>query len=135
MPKKVYLAGPIEGCSDDEITLWRKESKKWFIEGVKAISPMVIDSKFTSEIITQNFYDVSKCDVILAYLPKCISDRRCSYGTICEIAWAYAKQKPVVIVSDDPYVHSHPVIREIGVHFDELNTAIEYINHLLYQHV
>ena len=85
--------------------------------------------------ITQNQYDVKECDVTLAYLPKSISDRRCSYGTICEIAWAHAQNKPVVIVSDDPYVHDHPVIQEIGVHFSELNAAVGYINQLLTQHV
>ena len=132
---KVYLAGPMEGCSDDEMLVWRKAATLSLNEGIKAVSPVRIDSIFTTAIITQNQYDVRECDVTLAYLPKCISDRRCSYGTICEIAWAHAQNKPVVIVSDDPYVHDHPVIQEIGVHFDELNTAVEYINQLLTQHV
>jgi len=132
---KVYLAGPMEGCSDDEMLVWRRAATLSFNEGIKAISPVRIDSKFTTAIITQNQYDVKECDVTLAYLPKSISDRRCSYGTICEIAWAHAQNKPVVIVSDDPYVHDHPVIQEIGVHFDELNPAVEYINQLLTQHV
>ena len=132
---KVYLAGPMEGCSDDEMLVWRKAATLSLNEGIKAISPVRINSTFATAIITQNQYDVRECDVTLAYLPKCISDRRCSYGTICEIAWAHAQNKPVVIVSDDPYVHDHPVIQEIGVHFDELNTAVEYINQLLTQHV
>ena len=132
---KVYLAGPMEGCSDDEMLVWRRAATLSFNEGIKAISPVRIDSKFTTAIITQNQYDVKECDVTLAYLPKSISDRRCSYGTICEIAWAHAQNKPVVIVSDDPYVHDHPVIQEIGVHFSELNAAVGYINQLLTQHV
>tara|TARA_B100000035_G_scaffold142758_1_gene121498 strand:- start:268 stop:672 length:405 start_codon:yes stop_codon:yes gene_type:complete len=132
---KVYLAGPMEGCSDDEMLVWRRAATLSFNEGIKAISPVRIDSKFTTAIITQNQYDVKECDVTLAYLPKSISDRRCSYGTICEIAWAHAQNKPVVIVSDDPYVHDHPVIQEIGVHFGELNAAVGYINQLLTQHV
>ena len=132
---KVYLAGPIEGCSDDEMVVWRKAATMSFDDGIRAISPVRMDSNFTTAIITQNQYDVRECDVTLAYLPKSITDRRCSYGTICEIAWAHAQNKPVVIVSDDSYVHDHPVIQEIGVHFDELNTAVEYINQLLSQHV
>jgi len=132
---KVYLAGPMEGCSDDEMLVWRKAATLSFNDGIKSISPVRIDSTFTTAIITQNQYDVKECDVTLAYLPKSISDRRCSYGTICEIAWAHAQNKPVVIVSDDPYVHDHPVIQEIGVHFDELNPAVGYINQLLTQHV
>jgi nucleoside 2-deoxyribosyltransferase len=125
----------MEGCSDDEMLVWRRAATLSFNEGIKAISPVRIDSKFTTAIITQNQYDVKECDVTLAYLPKSISDRRCSYGTICEIAWAHAQNKPVVIVSDDPYVHDHPVIQEIGVHFGELNAAVGYINQLLTQHV
>jgi|TARA_R110000822_G_scaffold83252_3_gene196301 nucleoside 2-deoxyribosyltransferase len=132
---KVYLAGPIEGCTDDEVLVWRQSATLSLGNGIKAISPVKIDSTFASAIITQNKYDVAECDVTLAYLPKCISDRRCSYGTICEIAWAHAHNKPVVIVSDDPYIHEHPVIQQIGVHFAELNNAVEYINQLLSQHV
>ena len=73
---KVYLAGPMEGCSDDEMLVWRKAATLSLNEGIKAVSPVRIDSTFTTAIITQNQYDVRECDVTLAYLPKCISDRR-----------------------------------------------------------
>jgi hypothetical protein len=36
-----------------------------------------------------------------------------SYGTIIEAAWADAFGKQVILVSDDPYVMTHPVIDAI----------------------
>tara|TARA_S200002703_G_scaffold39202_1_gene34321 strand:- start:9573 stop:9980 length:408 start_codon:yes stop_codon:yes gene_type:complete len=135
MSKSVYLAGPMEGCSDDEMLIWRGAVVSYLEDGIKAISPVRIEDTSPPAIMTQNEFDVSKCDVVIAYLPKSISDRRCSYGTICEIAWAHAQRKPVVIVSDDHYVHSHPVICRMGVHFSELNSAVEYVNQLLVDYV
>ena len=56
---KVYLAGPMEGCSDDEMLVWRKAATLSLNEGIKAISPVRIDSTFTTAIITQNqYYDI-----------------------------------------------------------------------------
>ena len=52
---KVYLAGPMEGCSDDEMLVWRRAATLSFNEGIKAISPVRIDSKFTTAIITHIF--------------------------------------------------------------------------------
>ena len=129
--KYVYLAGPIEGCTQEEINLWRDNAQQMFSEGVLGVSPTKLDSRYSSAIITQNYMDTTKCDVVLAYLPRCISDRRCSYGTVCEIAWAYAHQTPVVIVSDDEFVHKHPLLDVAGAHFTELEEAIDYINILL----
>jgi nucleoside 2-deoxyribosyltransferase len=126
----VYLAGPIEGCTEDEITLWRNEAANLLSDGIRSISPTRMELVNPSAVITQNYMDIKTCDVVLAYLPKCISDRRCSYGTVCELAWAYADQAPVVIVSDDPYIHEHPVLKMIGVHFDYLEDGISYINQL-----
>ena len=133
--KYVYLAGPIEGCTQEEINLWRDNAQQMFSEGVLGVSPTKLDSRYSSAIITQNYMDTTKCDVVFGYLPRCISDRRCSYGTVGEIAWAYAHQTPVVIVSDDNYVHIHPVLREIGVHFSGFKEACDYINNLLTAYV
>ena len=111
--KTVYLAGPIEGCTDEEIFQWRSYVKDLLEDGIRAISP----------------------DVVLAYVPKFINKRRCSYGTICEIAWAYTEQTPIVIVSDDDYIHEHPIMKTMGVHFYSFGEAIEYINNLLIDYV
>jgi nucleoside 2-deoxyribosyltransferase len=133
--KTVYLAGPIEDCTDEEILQWRAYLKDLLEDGIRVISPRRMSSNEAAEILMQSYMDVKQCDVVLVYLPKAISDRRCSYGTICELAWAYASQSPLVVVSDDSYVHKHPMVRKMGVHFKELLPAADYINQLLIDYV
>ena len=60
-----------------------------------------------------------------------MNDRRPSYGTVCEIAWGYSLQKPIVIVSDDEEVQKHPLLYTSGAHFPDLHDGIDYINVLL----
>lgn len=135
MKKYVYLAGPLEGCKESEIQSWRVNARLGFLDGIVGINPNRIDNETAEAIIIQNYTDAQSCDAILAYLPKEINDRRASYGTVFEIAWGYSMQKPVIIVSDDDYVHSHPVLKRAGVHFDHLNDAVKYINQLFFDYV
>ena len=136
MKKYVYLAGPIEGCNEGEINVWRKKCHVGFIESIVGISPYRAemasdDSESRKRIAMKNYMDTQSSDLILAYLPKTINERRHSYGTTMEIAWGYSLRKPVVIVSDDPQVHSHPLLDMSGAMFEELDDGIDYINILL----
>jgi len=122
---KIYLAGPIEMCSTDEIKLWREYTKEKihhheFVEP----RPNLTDSV---EIFETNKFDVENTDMTFAFLPRNINARRSSYGTIFEISYAYALGKKVVIVSDDEYVHEHPVMKEIGEHFNTLDDALRML--------
>lgn len=119
---KVYLAGPIEKCSIDEIKVWRDYVKKRLSKYI-IIEPEenLTDS---TKIFQSNKRDVEKCDIIFAFLPENINYRRASYGTIFEISYAYSLNKKIIIVSDDNYVHNHPIMKEIGEHFVTLDAAI-----------
>ena len=122
---KIYLAGPIEQCSIDEIKLWRDYLKKRLLN-YEIIEPEknLISSK---EIFRTNKRDVENADITFVFLPKKINERRPSYGTIFEISYAYTLDKEIIIVSDDEFVHSHPIMKEIGNHFNDLDSAIDYI--------
>ena len=133
MKKFVYLAGPIEGCSDNEINQWRQKCFLAFNDNIVGISPYrgereEDDSESQKRIIMKNYMDTKNCDLILAYLPKEINARRHSYGTTFEIAWVYSLQKPVIIVSDDVAVHDHPLMNMSVCMFWDLEDAIDYIN-------
>jgi nucleoside 2-deoxyribosyltransferase len=124
--KFVYLAGPILHCNKDEANDWRASvSAILGKEGIVGISPLrceplvgdryevqYADERFgTARAIgSKNFFDVRKCDLILAYLPLPPAGRHQSWGTIVELAWAHAMQKPAILVSNDPAVQEHPVI-------------------------
>jgi len=136
MRKFVYLAGPIEGCSNHEINQWRQKCHVGFTDHITGVNPYraereADDPEARKRIIMKNYMDTKSCDLILAYLPKEINARRPSYGTTFEIAWGFSLQKPVVIVSDDIGVHDHPLMDMSGALFWDLEEAIDYINVLL----
>ena len=136
MRKFVYLAGPIEGCSNHEINQWRQKCYVGFTENITGVNPYraekdADDPEARKRIVMKNYMDTKSCDLILAYLPKEINARRPSYGTTFEIAWGFSLQKPVVIVSDDLGVHDHPLMNMAGAMFWDLEEAIDHINVLL----
>ena len=130
----IYLAGPIEGCDNNEINDWRNKAKDDFLDGIKGINPYraeevgEMNSEKSKRIITKNFMDVKRCDGILAMLPKKINERRPSYGTTFEIAWGYMLQKPVWIITDDDFVRNHPLMKHSSMIFKEMDDAIDHIN-------
>ncbi len=146
----VYLAGPILHCTADEANDWRHavadDLKANY--GIIGISPLrcepllgdtyetdYADPKFGTPkaIASKNVFDVRRCDMILAYLPRCpievhpdrINSHNAdniaavmawhqSYGTIAEMALAFAYGNPAVVVTDDPEIAGHPVINALA---------------------
>jgi nucleoside 2-deoxyribosyltransferase len=150
MNRYVYLAGPIMGQTKDEANNWRKEVDNALaaesfgmtaqIIGVSPLRcepiigerylPQYEDERFgTSRAIgSKNFFDVRNCDLTLAYLPKPAPGRHQSYGTIIELAWAYALGKPAIVVTDDPDVANHPVVQACaGWLLTNLDDAVDTI--------
>ena len=122
----VYLAGPIEQCSEDEVHLWRNYVSDHIPIDIAVLEPRY-DLGSAGEIFHNTKQNVERCDMVFAYLPKGVNDRRPSYGTIFEISYGHALNKQVVIISDDEDVHEHPVMKGIGSHFSCLDNAIRYL--------
>jgi hypothetical protein len=84
-------------------------------------------------IVGKNFLDLRTCNMTLAYFPRPAAAEQAlveaiegvesegwdakelrrvralrSIGTVGEVSWCYALQKPCAIVSDDPLVREHP---------------------------
>ena len=120
---KIYLAGPIEICSEDEILVWRN-----YVENKLKDSYQIITPKYhlgsDSEIFENTRTNVEECDIVFAHLPKAINERRASYGTIFEVAYGHALKKRVIIISDDEFVHKHPVMNQISEMFYSLDAAL-----------
>jgi nucleoside 2-deoxyribosyltransferase len=126
--KTVYLAGPVCGCDKGEANDWRNYVRRQIAPAsIQGISPLRCeplrgaryeigydtDPKFGTAraIAAKNFFDVQHTDMTLAYLPRFIVERRPSFGTIGELAWAFALRKPTILVSDTPAMIEHPVIQ------------------------
>jgi nucleoside 2-deoxyribosyltransferase len=144
----VYLAGPIAGCDQEEAKDWRADVTFRLPPGIVAINPLRSEPtpeagpyKLTYQchkfgtagaIAAKNRYDVKKCDLILAHLPRDINERRPSYGTIFEIAWAVEMQKPIIVWTDDEYIREHPLVKFYVPWFvDNMDDAIDIISGLL----
>lgn len=133
MKPLVYLAGAIAGLSYGEAVDWRAGARNILQErGIETLDPMRAKSAlgslndgrissdfhdyarygafFTSQgIMTRDLNDVQRCDALLVNL---LELRKPSLGTIMELAWAYALQKPAVVAIErtgNPH-DNHPMI-------------------------
>ncbi len=127
----VYLAGGIAGLPGTDATSWRRAAWLELREhGIETLDPMRAKSVlsgqekistnfndyahngafFTSRgIMTRDFNDVKRCDALLVNL---LGLEKPSLGTIMELAWAYALQKPAVVAIEEfgnPH-DGHPMI-------------------------
>jgi len=122
---RIYLGGPINGCTDEEANGWRDEAKA-VIEaaGHEWIDPMSRDYRgremepgIAQEIVKGDLEDINACDVLLMNCPKP------SVGTSMEIFYGYqAGKRVIVVVPDDgrdpsPWlvVHSNEIVRGSAV--------------------
>jgi nucleoside 2-deoxyribosyltransferase len=149
MKKFVYGAGPIAGLTEEEATTWRKDvgdklydasSGKIVLisplrcepieEGMTYTSPGAVDKMWSDPraINAKNWLDTESSDLVLAYLPKEMNERRPSIGTIIEIGWSIGLKKPLIVVSDDKQIMEHPLIEcNAAWRLDELDDAVEVI--------
>jgi nucleoside 2-deoxyribosyltransferase len=144
----VYLAGAIAGLSGADAIDWRNQAVEDLkLRGVEALSPMrakdVLRNRtisgnfndykdlgafFTSRgIMTRDFNDVKRCDALLVNL---LGLEKPSLGTIMELAWAFAFQKPAVIAIEktgNPH-SNHPMLHEaMPFRVDSLEEAIDSV--------
>ena len=149
MKKVRYLAGPIAGLTEDEATTWRddvaeqlREASNGNIIGISPLrcepvvpgmtytTPGAVDKMWSDPraINAKHWLDTESADLVLAYLPKEMNDRRPSIGTIIEIGWTIGLKKPLNVVSDDKQVLDHPLIEcNAAWRFETLGDAVEVI--------
>lgn len=127
MRPRVYLSGPICGKTYEGASNWRNRAKSILHAdyGIDALDPMrateairhlegplkpvpmkhvVLSDAFINQ---RDFMDVKNCDAMLVYLGDA---EQISIGTMMEIGFAYALQKPMVCVLDP--IHDHPMVRD-----------------------
>ncbi|KKL18606.1 hypothetical protein LCGC14_2473800, partial [marine sediment metagenome] len=140
MPK-VYLAGPIAGCSWDEAMDWRKYARtpsgcevvsplrcEGYLQGSKKLPNDTDEPMSTGHAITvRSHWDSVKADVVLANF---IDAKSVSIGSCFELAWAWEARIPCVIVLDE--LHDHPFVRESAYAvLNCVDTAIDSVLKLL----
>lgn len=145
MEYKVYLAGPIAKTDFATCQGWRKKVAEAMPKHILAISPLRCKEEFLISleknpesnltnifcqhpaIFQRDRFDVKTCDLMLVYL---LGATVKSAGTLCEMAWADAFDKPMVFVMDLNNIHLHPFVVGFinnNIRFENLETAIEYV--------
>ena len=73
---KIYLVGPINGCTDSEANDWRTLIK-YLLPEYEHLDPMrrdyrgrEMDTGVSDEIVVGDIHDCEDCDVAIAYRPK-----------------------------------------------------------------
>lgn len=145
----VYLAGPIAGISGTDATEWRDLAADLLTaHGIECLDPMRAKEAlakvtriqqnfheyahrgpfFTAKgIMARDFADVKRCDALLVNL---LGAEKPSFGTVMELAWAYAMQKPVVVAIEDAgNLHDlHPMLHEaMPFRVETLDEAVECV--------
>lgn len=126
--KKVYLAGPIGGLTYDEAEGWREQLRSWNIPGVQLFSPLrgkthtreerdydgdTLGDRMMSTgraVMLRDSHDCFTADILVVNF---LGAKRISIGTVMELAWAYDRRIPTIVVMEERgNVHEHAMLNE-----------------------
>lgn len=132
--KRVYLCGPITGCTYDEATVEREKMVEKFKErGVEALSPMrgkifylesrneALKAKGHVEIMStdkaivkRDKNDVKNSDLIFADLRGA---KKTSIGSMVEYGWADAMGIPIItVMEEETNPHDHAFVHQLSTY-------------------
>ena len=107
---KVYLAGPINGCTDEECKAWRLDARR-MLEPIHAvIDPMDFDCRgregdMAGEIVKHDLERLDEADLVL------VNAERPSWGTAMELVYARQGGKPAIAFVGLPRSSVSPWLR------------------------
>jgi len=101
---KIYLAGPIRGCSSEQRTWWREEAKQLLKKDFDFEDPT---EWADDRVMSREMAKLEACDMVLANMWKE------SIGTTLGIVRARHQGKPVVVV-DPNRIHNAILMRLVG---------------------
>lgn len=148
MKKRIYLAGPITGLNYDQAQDWRTDvalqlnSKfveclspmrgKGFLKGGRTIHSGAWPNAVASQkgITRRDMFDTVNATCLFVNLKD---TKNVSIGTCMEIAWAYLKQIPSIVVMEPGNIHEqHVMIQEACTYVvPTVEEAIELAKYLL----
>lgn len=147
----IYLAGPIGGLTWDEASKWR-DSVTTLLSPMECRSPLrplngvdLRDSCFVTDsarlsnesvdtskkllpfgkLFDRDYADCHECDGVFVNF---IGAKKQSVGTICEIAWAFRRGVPLVVVIDKDNINHNPFLNpQYTKMFDNLADGVNYM--------
>lgn len=127
---RVYLAGPINDCTDEECKDWRERVKRE-LPDVDFLDPMRRDYRnlesmeTAAEIVENDKADINNCEALLVY------HDRPSVGTSMEILYAFERGIYVLTVGCTGKPLSPWILYHSSVIVNTLDEAIERLKDML----
>jgi len=121
---KVYLAGFIQGTKIEECVAWRKKIREHYVMGgwdIVWLDPLngkefgsITDDGLKSNIpahaiVHRDYRSVEDSDLIIANMDT-FGESRPLTGTLCELAWAWDKHIPIIMITDEKKYKDHPFL-------------------------
>lgn len=147
---RLYVAGPITGFSYENATSWRDDvAKKLEKYDIAVYSPMrakeflagtpklhaIMDGyqdpmTSTKGIVCRDHQDCVKADVLFVNF---LGATEVSLGTACELAWAYDRRIPIVVVAEPENIHvQHPFVVEMSDFIvRSIDEGLRIVKHIL----
>lgn len=140
----IYLSGPIDNCTDEEMHGWRDiikgyQHSAFWSRPYECLDPtdrdyreatnnQLLTPNVVNEIVENDLLDMQRSDAILV---KLIPEKH-MYGTIMEIARGWLMNKMIVVICPEdhklsPWVlyHSHAIIRGENKELEALNFILD----------
>jgi nucleoside 2-deoxyribosyltransferase len=128
MSKKIiYLAGPMTGCTDEEMFGWRNEAKRILGNQFFILDPTDRDYRGKEEenydqIVLDDLKDIANSDIVLVKFDKV------SAGTCMEMVYAWQDGRTnVYVINEKNLVLSPWVLYHSDDVFSDLGAALKYI--------
>ncbi len=123
---RVFLSGPINACTYEEMHGWR-ETAKWMLPDVEWVDPTVRDyrgreASNEAEIVQLDLDDIEFCDYML------VMAERPSWGTAMEIVYAHKWGITIVAITGTGNLPPSPwLVHHVHECVDSLNEAIAFL--------
>lgn len=113
----IYVAGPMDFCSQEEKTGWREYVKERWEGTILDPCRRTLTMDDVHEVVTMDKLDIGQADVVLANCWKP------GWGTAMEIPYAFERGKLVVVVF--PQLHERPVSPWLKYHSQYVVSSID----------
>jgi len=130
----VYLAGPMEGLTFEEMTEWRYAATRLLnLADIDTLDPtrrvsyhnQTKNDYTAGRVVKHDLQDIAYSSVVLADLRDSTPGRK--WGTVCELAHAHTKNKIIIVITNKDQF-KHPFIEFYATEiYHDLTDAIEAV--------
>ncbi len=121
----IYLAGYIQGTKIKQCSEWRKKIREHveahYYPEITILDPLngkdfasltadgLKSNRPPHAIVHRDRMSIESADLIIANMNR-FGEQRVSVGTICELAWGFQLEKPIIMITNEKQYSEHPFL-------------------------